>query len=193
MTKHNDNLFGFPIYRLESLHERLSKMQCVQDKRMYKRRQNHSRAVYFDEPNQLYYKVWPKRYILRDAVANAFSVGFYDKDFLTVFVAFIVDSAGFNRGYVTRAGQSIPSDENTDELIDELVERALRTNYFFFDAMPHNIVRIGDRLCVIDLESIAPISDLHCLPSTINRNIAPLSYRTRLFDAFPKTPLIASK
>ena len=130
---------------------------------------------------------------MRDSVVKGFSVGFYDSDFVTGFVAFIVDSAGFNRGYVTQAGEAIPSDENTDALIEELVERAKRTNYFFFDPMPHNIVRIGDCLCIIDLESIAPIDDLHRLPSTINRNIDPLSYRTRLFDTFSNESLIAKK
>ena len=93
MTSHY-NIISLDTIDVES-------MTLASDRVKFYKNQDHSRWVYYDKENDLYYKLWNETYIRKNNVITGFLSGFYDMELIPSFVGFIFWE-GVCRGYVTK-------------------------------------------------------------------------------------------
>ena len=88
-----------PEYSLDEID--VTKFKTIKDRQKWYNNQDHSRWVFYDEVNKLYYKIWNDTYIRRNTIVNAFELGFYDVDMLPALKGLIFWE-GICRGYVMK-------------------------------------------------------------------------------------------
>ena len=129
----------------------VSKFETIKVREKWYENQDHSRWIFYDKQNKLYFKIWNETYIRKDTIPKAFELGFYDTEILPAFVGLIYWE-GICRGYVMK-------ECNTDSLFksrffDEIKKRTKKTNLFAYDFCPKHIVKYKDTLTLIDLEGV---------------------------------------
>ena len=86
----------------------VSKFQTIKTRQKYYGNQDHSRWVFYDENNKLYYKIWNDTYIRKNTIIEAFELGFYDKELLPALEG-IIFWEGVCRGYVMKECEKLYS------------------------------------------------------------------------------------
>ena len=120
-------------------------------------------VVYHDRQSDAYVKVFDAYFCKRGEgrfLPEALDAGFYD--FLCPGLSFVIeDDEGRIRGYAIIAGEPI-----TSYAFERYIGRSLRpvimaeterAGLYLNDLEFHNVVRHGDRLSLIDLESVLPV------------------------------------
>lgn len=124
------------------------------------------RFFYSDE--SLFYKLWSRVYSPRNLIADrgeyvlydwndtaaglvGFDIGFYDNDICPGFVDLVNDSDGVCRGYVSEIGK--PLKDVPLDYQEKVWERTVETGYCHMDFCAKNIVAIGDKCSLIDLDT----------------------------------------
>ncbi len=132
---------------------------------------NHGRAVYYDENNQKFYKIFHPQYCRRAYFKDAYEAGFFTSDIASAFQGLIHDKDGII-GYIAEAGQVHKHDEwryekeKTPTMFwQKLISRMNDTKIIYYDAVPSNIIQMASgRHSLIDLESVYPYEKLEqCL------------------------------
>ena len=57
----------------------VTKFKTIKARQKWYDNQDHSRWVFYDESNKLYYKIWNDTYIRKDGVKLGIDCGFYDE------------------------------------------------------------------------------------------------------------------
>jgi len=120
--------------------------------------------IYFDADRKEYLKLFDDYFCRRGEgrfLREALQKGIYH--FLCPNLSYIIiDDTGTIRGYAIQEG--IPLTPYEFEryvgvgLKDLICELTTRTGLYFYDLVFHNVIRTGNRLSIIDLESVLPIS-----------------------------------
>jgi|TARA_R100000479_G_C6381028_1_gene201071 hypothetical protein len=113
--------------------------------------QDHSRWVFYDETNKLYYKIWNETYIRRNTIVEAFESGFYDLDMLPALKG-IIFWEGICRGYVMEECEKHGILE--DDFFDDIKKRTTNTDMFAYDLCPNHIFKFNEKTTIIDLEGV---------------------------------------
>jgi hypothetical protein len=119
--------------------------------------------IFYDYIEDTYVKVFDKYFCTRGEgrfLPDALERGIYD--FLCPALAYLVeDDEGDLRGYAIRSGQVLTPYQFEryvgTGLKDAICEITRRSGLYFYDLIYHNVIRRGDELSFIDLESVLPI------------------------------------
>ena len=133
-------------------------LKLIKGKIRYWEEQDHSRWVFYDEKNRLYYKIWNDTYVRRDNILNGINSGFYDNTTCPGLKGVIFDT-NICRGYVMHELDNkgnLPFD-NFYKLIKE---KTLSTGYFFHDYDKKHIMSYQNLPCLLDLDGLYHLSDL---------------------------------
>ena len=144
----------------------LNKFNVIRDKynRIDEMGVNHGRSIYHDSENKLYYKIFHRDYCRRNNFELAIRKDFF-KD-LAPGLKDLIEDDGDIIGYVTEEGNILSNSEFDNYLIpaefkEKLFDSIRKTNLFFYDFVPSNIIILEDgRFSLIDLESVYEIKDL---------------------------------
>lgn len=132
---------------------------------------SHGRAVFYDEQNQKYYKIFHPQYCRRKYFEDAYKSGFFTPDIAPAFQGLIHDEDGII-GYIADAGQVYEDEEWRYEngklpnlFWQNLISRMNDTKIIYYDAVPSNIIKMtSGQHSLIDLESVYPYEKLEqCL------------------------------
>jgi len=142
--------------------------ECIKDK--YDRMVDgvsHGRSIYYDSTSGLYYKIFHPDYCRIDNFRKAIEAKFFD-GLAPALTGLIYDSDNL-MGYVTKAGPLLSANEFDYHLIPQdffriLKNRIKECGMFFYDLVPHNIIRIDGNLSLIDLESVYDLEEYNTLP-----------------------------
>jgi len=143
-------------------------LECIKDK--YDRVVDgisHGRSIYYDSINEIYYKIFHPDYCRIDNFRKAIEAKFFD-GLAPALTGLIYDSDNL-MGYVTKAGPLLSANEFDYHLIPQdffriLKNRIKECGMFFYDLVPHNIIRIDGNLSLIDLESVYDLEEYNTLP-----------------------------
>ena len=130
-------------------------MKIISERTKFYVNQDHSRWVYYDESNNLYYKLWNETYIRKNNVITGFLSGFYDMELVPSFVGFIFWE-GVCRGYVTKGCDEY--NQVDDNFYQKIKDRTEKFGYFAYDFCPQHIYKFEDKLTLVDLEGIYHMS-----------------------------------
>lgn len=137
--------------------------------------QDHSRWVYKDQLNHLYYKLWNPTYIRKDNIIRGIESGFYDKETVPALKGLIYYE-GECRGYVMdKVNESINVFKDFYKIIKE---KTTSSNYFYFDYCEKHVMEYNLSPCLIDLEGIYPLTELqNFLDHKYNSSFADNDYK----------------
>ena len=93
---------NFDLISLETVD--FSKFREIKSRQKWYGPQDHSRWIFKDDKNGLYYKVWNETYVRKDTIPQAFHLGFYDKELLPSLVGLLYWE-NVCRGYVMKECQ----------------------------------------------------------------------------------------
>lgn len=160
----------------------------------YRDRGKFARAVYCDEANNRFVKIWRDDFYYKSFFTNAFTAGFYDD--IAIITNIIEAGTGEHqfpdiRGYATQKGNAI-SYENIDKekyshLIDRVAVACHKHNMVYIDMHINNIVEVEGIYYLIDLEAVIPVDDLpqiHSLGSVLEYN--DYWYRKKIATLIPE-------
>ena len=119
--------------------------------------QDHSRWVYYDKNNNLYYKLWNPTYIRRDNIIGGIKSGFYDEQ-TTPALKGVIYYEDICRGYIMEGVDE--NDKNISPFYEIIKQKTSDLGYFYFDLCKQHIMNYKDQFCLIDLEGIYPLSEL---------------------------------
>lgn len=119
--------------------------------------------IYFDAETKDYVKIFNEHFCSRGEGAflqSALDAGVYD--FLCPNLSYIIeDDTGHIYGYAIRKGIPLNLYEFEQyvggSLRGVICEVTRRSGFYFYDLEFHNVIRSGNRLSLIDLESVLPI------------------------------------
>ena len=131
--KSNYNIISLDTIDVES-------MKIVSERTKFYTNQDHSRWVYYDESNNLYYKLWNETYIRKNNVITGFLSGFYDMELVPSFVSFIFWE-GVCRGYVTKGCDKYSQVDNS--FYQKIKDRTEKFGYFAYDFLGNNLSILG--------------------------------------------------
>ncbi len=134
----------------------ISKFKIIKSREKWYGSQDHSRWIFYDETNKLYYKIWNDTYVRRDTVSTAFKSGFYDSELLPNFEGLIFWE-GVCRGYVMRECEKYGVME--DSFFNDIKERTKNTNMFAYDLCPNHVFKYQEKLTIIDLEGVYSLEE----------------------------------
>ena len=147
---------NFDIISLDTID--VSEFTVIKSREKWYGNQDHSRWIFKDEKNKLYYKIWNETYIRKDTIPNAINSEFYDKEFLPALVG-LIWWEGTCRGYVTKECDSYGEIE--DDFFNDLKNRTKNTNLFAYDFCPNHIVKFNGKTTIIDLEGVYSLNEYH--------------------------------
>lgn len=149
-----------------------------------------TRTIYVAAEEGLFFKIWDKNFWRCPYFLQGLKNGFYDEN-NTPLVAIIYDK-GNCRGYVTRAGLQVslgltngkyvflPIKQQKDQayidFYNDLIERTKLLDYVYVDLNPTNLVLEDNKIKIIDLEPLLPLSKVG--PSFFNDKAFPSDYRS---------------
>jgi hypothetical protein len=136
----------------------VSKFQTIKARQKWYGNQDHSRWIFYDEINKLYYKIWNDTYIRGHTIVEALELGFYDSDILPALEG-IIFWEGICRGYVMKECEKYGEMENT--FFDEIKKRTNDTNMFAYDLCPNHIFKFNGKITIIDLEGVYQLNQYH--------------------------------
>jgi len=99
-----------------------------------------------------------RNYVRRNNLKNGLDAGFYDERLIPAFRGLILDEDEVCRGYVMAAMEKgrIPPDK---EFLQRIKKKTQESGYFFYDSWRANIMEYKGMPCLIDLESVYPVSE----------------------------------
>ena len=136
----------------------VTKFKTIKDRQKWYDNQDHSRWVFYDETNKLYYKIWNDTYIRRNTITDAFELGFYDTDILPALKGLIFWE-GICRGYVMEECEKYGVLE--DDFFNDIKKRTNDTYMFAYDLCPNHIFKFNGKTTIIDLEGVYKLNQYH--------------------------------
>tara|TARA_B100000287_G_scaffold129129_1_gene121214 strand:- start:652 stop:2076 length:1425 start_codon:yes stop_codon:yes gene_type:complete len=118
--------------------------------------QDHSRWIFKDDKNGLYYKVWNETYVRKDTIPQAFHLGFYDKELLPSLVGLLYWE-NVCRGYVMRECQNYGKIDV--DFFEKIKQKTKESNLFAYDFCPNHIVKFNECTTLIDLEGVYNLNE----------------------------------
>ena len=143
----------YKIINLDELN--LEDSDLIKEREVWHNNQDHSRWVYFNKKENLYYKLWNETYIRKDNVKLGIDVGFYDRKLIPAFVGLIFYK-DICRGYVMKPCDN--HDNDYQSFYEMIKERTKDTKYFIYDFCKKHVVKYKDKFCLIDLEGVSSMS-----------------------------------
>jgi len=134
----------------------VSKFQSIKSREKWYGHQDHSRWIFYDEDNKLYYKIWNDTYIRRNTIVEAFESGFYDEKLLPALEG-IIFWEGICRGYIMKECKKYGVME--DSFFDDIKKRTKKSNMFAYDLCPNHIFKYEEKITIIDLEGVYSLDD----------------------------------
>lgn len=119
--------------------------------------QDHSRVIYKDNKNRLYYKLWNPGYIRSKTFLQAYHDGYFD-----LLAPGLVDIIMYDNscvGYIMHACEKT-NNTVTSNFYELLEQETENKKWFYYDWSPNHLMVYNDKLTLIDLESVYPISEL---------------------------------
>ena len=137
------------IFNLDEID--VSKFETIKSREKWYGNQDHSRWIFYDRKNKLYYKIWNETYIRRNTIIDAINSGFYNKDILPAFKG-IIQWEGVCRGYVMEECEKYGKMDKS--FFSNIKKITKNTNMFAYDLCPNHIFKYKDKLTLIDLEGV---------------------------------------
>ena len=134
----------------------VSKLISIKSREKWYNNQDHSRWIFKDEKNKLYYKIWNETYIRKNTIPIAIESGFYDEKLLPSLVG-LLWWEGTCRGYVMKECDSYG--EIDDNFFEDIKKRTEKTNLFAYDFCPNHIVKFNGKTTIIDLEGVYSLNE----------------------------------
>ena len=152
-----------------------SQLSLIKKREKKYRDQDHSRWIYNDKLNSLYYKIWNSTYIRRNNVEEGILSKFYTEETTPALVG-TIHHEGICRGYIMKKVDKGTKDPN--KFYETIQQKTLLSNHFYFDYCKKHIMNYKGQPCLIDLEGIYPISELqNFLDHKYNSSFADNSYK----------------
>lgn len=123
------------------------------------------RTVYHHKESGLVYKLWEKEYKKAHHFIKALT-DFYPVSLLGGLVGIILDDK-LCVGYVMRWMPEIVSHKQLIETMFLLMRRTCETRHYYYNLNPQHFRLHKDKVCLIDLEGVLPISDDEDLPKAM--------------------------
>jgi len=136
----------------------VTKFKTIKARQKWYDNQDHSRWVFYDETNKLYYKIWNDTYIRKNTIVDAFESGFYDLEMLPALKG-IIFWEGVCRGYVMEECEKYG--ELEDDFYNDIKKRTTNTNMFAYDLCPNHIFKFNGKTTIIDLEGVYQLNQYH--------------------------------
>lgn len=145
----------------------------------YRDRGKFARAVYCDEPNNRFIKIWRDDFYYKDFFTAALAAGFYNDIALIEAIIVSPNSAvdTDTRGYATKKGEGITHQtidkEKYQDLILRVATACIDYNMVYIDMHINNVVEVHGKYYLIDLEAVIPIDKLpqiHSLGQVLEYN-----------------------
>ena len=134
----------------------VSKFQSIKSREKWYDYQDHSRWIFYDKKNKLYYKLWNDTYVRKNTIIEAFESGFYDEQLLPALKGIIVWE-GVCRGYVMEECENYGiMDVN---FFDDIKTRTQNCNMFAYDLCPNHIFKYKGKTTIIDLEGVYNLNE----------------------------------
>ena len=134
----------------------VSKLISIKSREKWYGNQDHSRWIFKDKKNKLYYKIWNETYIRKNTIPIAIESGFYDEKLLPSLVG-LLWWEGTCRGYAMKECDSYG--EIDDNFFEDIKKRTEKTNLFAYDFCPNHIVKFNGKTTIIDLEGVYPLNE----------------------------------
>ncbi len=144
----------FDLISLETVD--FSKFREIKSRQKWYGNQDHSRWIFKDDENGLYYKVWNETYVRRNTIPNAFHLGFYDKELLPSLVGLLYWE-NVCRGYVMKECQEYGVMDS--HFFEKIKEKTNESKLFAYDLCPNHIVKFDKCTTLIDLEGVYPLDE----------------------------------
>jgi len=136
----------------------VTKFKTIKARQKWYGNQDHSRWIFYDEVNKLYYKIWNDTYIRRNTIVKALELGFYDEKILPAFKGLIFWE-GICRGYVMKECKEYGILE--DDFFNNIKKRTNDTDMFAYDLCPNHIFKFNGKTTIIDLEGVYQLNQYH--------------------------------
>ena len=167
------NIPMYKTFNLENID--FSQLTLIKERSKKYKAQDHSRWVYKDVKNNLYYKMWNPTYIRKDNILKGISNGFYDIETTPALMGTIFYE-GICRGYIMKQVKRI--NNPSDKFYNIIKQKTLSSGCFYFDYCEKHIMSYNNKPCLIDLEGIYPISELkNFLNHKYNSSFADNNYK----------------
>ncbi len=145
---------NFDLISLETVD--FSKFREIKSRQKWYGPQDHSRWIFKDDKNGLYYKVWNETYVRKDTIPQAFHLGFYDKELLPSLVGLLYWE-NVCRGYVMKECQEYG--EMDFDFFEKIKEKTNKSKLFAYDLCPNHTVKFDGCTTLIDLEGVYPLNE----------------------------------
>ena len=136
----------------------VTKFKTIKARQKWYGNQDHSRWIFYDEVNKLYYKIWNDTYVRRNTIVEALELGFYDDKILPALKGLIFWE-GICRGYVMNECEEYGLLE--DDFFNNIKKRTNDTNIFAYDLCPNHIFKFNGKTTIIDLEGVYQLNQYH--------------------------------
>jgi len=116
---------------------------------------NPYRIIYYDNLDNIYYKIWEKDYTNNRSFTKGMLNNVYDNDLISPLKSLIFDREHICRGYITFEGEHSDKElSELPELYDICKKGILDTNWASCDIVSQNIIKYNNKYCLIDYEGI---------------------------------------
>jgi len=136
----------------------VSEFEPIKQREKWYGAQDHSRWIFYDRKNGLFYKIWNDTYVRKDTIPKAFELGFYNEDILPAFVGLIYWE-GVCRGYVMKECIKYGLGPDATEFFNKIKTKTEETNLFAYDFCPNHIFTYKNKLTLIDLEGVYDLDE----------------------------------
>lgn len=120
--------------------------------------QDHSRWVYEDVINDVFFKVWNHTYVRKNNLLDAFHCGFYE-GLIPAFRG-VIKQNNVCRGYVmNRCEKPDNQEELFQDILEKIKERTKKTGLFSYDLQKRNVLIYEKKPCLVDLEGVYPLKE----------------------------------
>ena len=132
-------------------------LKLIKGKTRYRDNQDHSRWIFHDEENKLYYKIWNDTYIRRDNIIHGMNSGFYDEVTCPGLEGIIMFD-GYCRGYIMHEMENFKS--SLKDFYEIVKQKTLSSDHFYHDYSANHVLNFNGLPCLIDLDGIHHMSEL---------------------------------
>ena len=153
---------------------------------------NPYRIIYYDNLDNIYYKIWEKDYTNYRSFTKGMLNNVYDNDLISPLKSLIFDKEQICRGYITFEGEH--SDKELSELSElyNICKKSIsNSKWVSCDLVANNIIKYNNKYSLIDYDDIYPLEDIVVKNKTLfyktNANlylIKPNYYNEYLFDTY---------
>jgi hypothetical protein len=120
--------------------------------------QDHSRWVYEDVINDVFFKVWNHTYVRKNNLLDAYRCGFYE-GLIPAFRG-VIKQTNVCRGYVmNRCEKPENQEELFQDILEKIKESTKETGLFSYDLHKGNVWIYEEKPCLIDLEGVYPLKE----------------------------------